>query len=123
MTEEQISEMLHNELSAEWLEDSYDRSHRTYDFELFFDNIDEACIEAKQKNGYMTFDDYLKDRKWTEQEFFDKWLNIIRETKEGEPFVDKVLDYQQAHIGKWIGFERAKKYTNDELKEFFRHCW
>lgn len=123
MTKEQISDMLHNELSFEWLEDCYDRSSRTYDLELFFDNIDEACIKSKPVNGYMNFEDYLKARKWSEKEFFDKWISIIRETKEGERYIDKVLDYQNDSIGKWIGFRRAEKYTDEEIKEFFRSCW
>lgn len=123
MTQKQISDMLHNGLSYEWLEDNYDRDHRTYDLELFFDNLDGVCIEDEQKSNYMNFKDYLIANNLTEKKFFDKWLNIIRETKAGDVYINKVLDYQNNSIGKCIGFEKAKKYTDDEIKEFFRNCW
>ena len=123
MTQKQISDMLHNGLSYEWLEDNYDRGHRTYDLELFFDNLDGVCIEDEQKSGYMNFKDYLIANNLTEKKFFDKWLNIIRETKAGDVYINKVLDYQNNSIGECIGFEKAKKYTDDEIKEFFRNCW
>ena len=123
MTQKQITDMLYNGLSYEWLEDNYDRDHRTYDLELFFDNLDGVCIEDEQQPGYMNFKDYLEVNELTENKFFDKWLSIIRETKEGQKYINKVLDYQNNDAGEYVGFKQAKKYTDDEIKEFFRNCW
>lgn len=115
--------MLYNGLSYEWLEDNYNRSRRTYDLELFFDNLDGVSIEDEWSPGYMNFKDYLEVNELTEKKFFDKWLGIIRETKKGQKYINEVLDYQNDEAGEYIGFERAKKYTDDEIKEFFRNCW
>ena len=115
--------MLYNGLSYEYAADNYDRDIRTYDLELFFDNLDGVCIEDEQQPGYMNFKDYLEVNELTEKKFFDKWLNIIRETKKGQKYINKVLDYQNNNVGEYIGFERAKKYTDEEIKEFFRNCW
>lgn len=123
MTQKQITDMLYNGLSYEWLEDNYDRSLRTYDLELFFDNLDGVSIEDEWSPGYMNFKDYLEVNELTEKKFFDKWLSIIRETKKGQKYINEVLDYQDGSVGEYIGFESAKKYTDDEIKEFFRNCW
>ena len=55
---------------------------------------------------FMNFKDYLEVNELTEKKFFDKWLNIIRETKEGQKYINKVLDYQNDDVGEYIGFER-----------------
>lgn len=123
MTQKQITDMLYNGLSYEYAANTYDRDIRTYDLELFFDNLDGVCIEDEQHPGYMNFKDYLEVNELTEKKFFNKWLGIIRETKEGQKYINKVLDYQNNDVGEYIGFERAKKYTDDEIKEFFRNCW
>lgn len=123
MTQKQITDMLYNGLSYEWLEDNYNRSRRSYDLKLFFDNLDGVCIEDEWSPGYMNFKDYLEVNELTEKKFFNKWLGIIRETKEGQKYINKVLDYQNNDVGEYIGFESAKKYTDDEIKEFFRNCW
>ena len=118
MTQKQITDMLYNGLSYEYAADNYDRDIRTYDLELFFDNLDGVSIEDEWSPGYMNFKDYLEVNELTEEKFFDKWLNIIRETKEGQKYINEVLDYQNNDVGEYIGFERAKKYTDEEIKEF-----
>ena len=115
--------MLYNGLSYEWIEDNYDRTWCSYDLELFFDNLDGVCIADKQQPGYMNFKDYLEVNELTEKKFFDKWLSIIRETKKGQKYINKVLDYQNGSVAEYVGFESAKQYTDDEIKEFFRNCW
>lgn len=50
-------------------------------------------------------------------------LSIIRETKKGQKYINKVLDYQNDSVAEYVGFESAKQYTDDEIKEFFRNCW
>lgn len=52
--------------------------------------------------------------------FFDKWLSIIRETKKGQKYINKVLDYQNDSVAEYVGFESAKQYTDDEIKEFYQ---
>ena len=123
MTQKQITDMLYNGLSYEWIEDNYDRTWCSYDLELFFDNLDGVCIKDKQQPGYMNFKDYLEVNELTEKKFFDKWLSIIRETKKGQKYINKVLDYQNDSVAEYVGFESAKQYTDDEIKEFFRNCW
>ena len=120
MTQKQITDMLYNGLSYEWIEDNYDRTWCSYDLELFFYNLDGVCIKDKQQPGYMNFKDYLE---LTEKKFFDKWLSIFRETKKGQKYINKVLDYQNDSVAEYVGFESAKQYTDDEIKEFFRNCW
>lgn len=117
--------MLHNGLIYEWIEDNYDRTWCSYDLELFFYNLDGVCIKDKQQPGYMNFKDYLEVNELTEKKFFDKWLSIIRETKKGQKYINKVLDYhyQNDSVAEYVGFESAKQYTDDEIKEFFRNCW
>lgn len=130
MTEEKRSEMLNNTLSAEWQEDNFDRSWRTYDLELFLDNLQEVCI-SEEEGGYpgchLTFAQMLEKIKMTEEDFLNKWIAILREKKIGEwdgiALVNEVIDRQNDDIGRWHGFTRAKNYTDDELKEFFRECW
>lgn len=123
MTQKQITDMLYNGLSYEWIEDNYDRTWCSYDLELFFDNLDGVCIKDKQQPGYMNFKDYLEVNELTEKKFFDKWLSIIMETKKGQKYINKVLDYQNDSVAEYVGFESAKQYTDDEIKEFFRNCW
>ena len=123
MTQKQITDMLYNGLSYEWIEDNYDRTWCSYDLELFFDNLDGVCINDKQQPGDMNFKDYLEVNELTEKKFFDKWLSIIRETKKGQKYINKVLDYQNGSVAEYVGFESAKQYTDDEIKEFFRNCW
>ena len=124
MNQKQITNMLHNDLCAEWYEDNYDRSLTYYDLDLFFDNLDGTSISDKKDEQHnINFKDYLQVYDLTEKKFFDKWLGIIRETKKGNEYIDKVIDYQNDSIGSWIGFKRAKKYTDEEIKEFFRNCW
>ena len=123
MTQKQITDMLYNGLSYEWIEDNYDRTWCSYDLELFFYNLDGVCIKDKQQPGYMNFKDYLEVNELTEKKFFDKWLSIIRETKKGQKYINKVLDYQNDSVAEYVGFESAKQYTDDEIKEFFRNCW
>ena len=123
MTQKQITDMLYNGLSYEWIEDNYDRTWCSYDLELFFDNLDGVCIADEQQPGYMNFKDYLEVNELTEKKFFDKWLSIIRETKKGQKYINKVLDYQNGSVAEYVGFESAKQYTDDEIKEFFRNCW
>lgn len=123
MTQKQITDMLYNGLSYEWIEDNYDRTWCSYDLELFFYNLDGVCIEDKQQPGYMNFKDYLEVNELTEKKFFDKWLSIIMETKKGQKYINKVLDYQNDSVAEYVGFESAKQYTDDEIKEFFRNCW
>ena len=123
MTQKQITDMLYNGLSYEWIEDNYDRTWCSYDLELFFDNLDGVCIADKQQPGYMNFKDYLEVNELTEKKFFDKWLSIIMETKKGQKNINKVLDYQNDSVAEYVGFESAKQYTDDEIKEFFRNCW
>lgn len=121
MTQKQITDMLYNGLSYEWIEDNYDRTWLSYNLELFFDNLDGVCINDKQQPGYMNFKDYLEVNELTEKKFFDKWLSIIRETKKGQKYINKVLDYQNGSVAEYVGFESAKQYTDDEIKEFFRN--
>lgn len=123
MTQKQITDMLYNGLSYEWIEDNYDRTWCSYDLELFFYNLDGVCIKDKQQPGYMNFKDYLEVNELTEKKFFDKWLSIIMETKKGQKYINKVLDYQNDSVAEYVGFESAKQYTDDEIKEFFRNCW
>ena len=123
MTQKQITDMLYNGLSYEWIEDNYDRTWCSYDLELFFDNLDGVCINDKQQPGYMNFKDYLEVNELTEKKFFDKWLSIIRETKKGQKYINKVIDYQNDSVAEYVGFESAKQYTDDEIKEFFRNWW
>ena len=123
MTQKQITDMLYNGLSYEWIEDNYDRTWCSYDLELFFYNLDGVCIKDKQQPGYMNFKDYLEVNELTEKKLFDKWLSIIRETKKGQKYINKVLDYQNDSVAEYVGFESAKQYTDDEIKEFFRNCW
>ena len=123
MTQKQITDMLYNGLSYEWIKDNYDRTWCSYDLELFFDNLDGVCIKDKQQPSYMNFKDYLEVNELTEKKFFDKWLSIIRETKKGQKYINKVLDYQNDSVAEYVGFESAKQYTDDEIKEFFRNCW
>ena len=123
MTQKQITDMLYNGLSYEWIEDNYDGTCCSYDLELFFYNLDSVCIKDEQQPGYMNFKDYLEVNELTEKKFFDKWLSIIRETKKGQKYINKVLDYQNGSVAEYVGFESAKQYTDDEIKEFFRNCW
>lgn len=123
MTQKQITDMLYNGLNYEWIEDNYEGTWRSYDLELFFYNLDGVCIKDKQQPGYMNFKDYLEVNELTEKKFFDKWLSIIRETKKGQKYINKVLDYQNGSVAEYVGFESAKQYTDDEIKEFFRNCW
>lgn len=123
MTQKQITDMLYNGLIYEWIEDNYDGTWCSYDLELFFYNLDGVCIEDKQQPGYMNFKDYLEVNELTEKKLFDKWLSIIRETKKGQKYINKVLDYQNDSVAEYVGFESAKQYTDDEIKEFFRNCW
>lgn len=51
MTQKQITDMLYNGLSYEWIEDNYDRTWCSYDLELFFDNLDGVCINYKQQQA------------------------------------------------------------------------
>ena len=117
-----------------WYEkDDYDHTKRDYDLDTLFDNIEEAEIDYKKPSTgyYQTVDEYVADRykgKMTVDQFLDKWLAIIRSKTvgqfDGNKLIQKCLDMQDNRdVGCYLGAYWADKYTDDDIREFFRRCW
>lgn len=133
-TEEKMAEMF-DKLGYLWEMDNHDRDRERYDLDLMFDNIDEGGIDYKKNADYCpcnkTVEEYVSARyegKLTVDDFLDKWLAIIRSKTigqfDGSKLVEKCLDMQDSQsVYSYLGCRDADKYTDDDIREFFRRCW
>ena len=133
-TEEKMAEMF-GKLGYLWERDNHDRDLERHDLDLMFDNIDEGGIDYKKNADYCpcnkTVEEYVAEHyegKLTVDEFLDKWLAIIRSTTigqfDGSKLMDKCLDMQDSRsVYFYLGCRDADKYTDDDIREFFRRCW
>lgn len=133
-TEDKMHEIYAN-CAYLWVKDNHDRDQRSYDLELMFDNIDEGCIDYRKNADYCpcnkTVEEYVAEHyegKMTVDDFLDKWLAIIRSKKvgnhDGDSLIDFCLDMQDSsEVYQYLGCRDADKYTDEDIREFFRRCW
>lgn len=133
-TEEKMHE-IYCDCAYLWEKDNHDRDQRSYDLELLFDNIDEGVIDYRKNADYCpcnkTVEEYVTEHyegKMTVDEFLDKWLAIIRSTTvgkfDGYKLIDLCLDMQDSRVVyQYLGCRNADKYTDEDIREFFRRCW
>lgn len=55
MTQKQITDMLYNGLSYEWIEDNYDRTWCSYDIEHFRDELDDGTLIEEDNDSEVKY--------------------------------------------------------------------
>lgn len=86
-----------------------------------FEYVENYTIDPYAVNGGKTFEEFLKLKKMTEKEFFDKWFKILN-GKSDELYNAIMKRWEDNRLEDTPTFDGFSLFTKDEIKNFFRKC-